>query len=65
MAQVDDLKQAVSEVKQAAEEEATRVDAIIAQLSNPNPDLSSAISDLNTVRDNLRGFHADTPTPTP
>ena len=62
--QMTQLQGAVAEVKQASDEEAVRVDAIIAALqvgAGDNPAVAQAIVDLGETAAKLRAFHADQP----
>jgi chorismate mutase len=62
--QMTQLQGAVAEVKQASDEEAVRVDAIIAALqagAGDNPVVAQAITDLAETAAKLRAFHADQP----
>ncbi len=62
--QLTDLQAAVADVKQASDEEAVRVDAIIAALqqgAGDSPVVAQAITDLTATAAALRAFHADQP----
>jgi chorismate mutase len=62
--QLTQLQGAVAEVKQASDEEAVRVDAIIAALqtgAGDNPVVAQAITDLSATAAKLRAYHADQP----
>ena len=62
--QLTQLQTAVADVKQASDDEATRVDAIIASLqaaAGDNPAVAQAITDLEGTAAKLRAFHADQP----
>lgn len=62
--QLTQLQTAVAEVKQATDDEAVRVDAIIAALQagpSDNPVVVQAIADLTETATKLRAFHADQP----
>jgi len=62
--QLTDLQTAVADVKQASDEEAVRVDKIIATLqqgAGDNPVVAQAITDLQATAATLRAFHADQP----
>ena len=67
MALDDQLKQlqaAVADVKQASDDEAVRVDKIIAALqqgAGDNPVVAQAVTDLQETAAALRAFHADQP----
>ena len=61
--QVTQLQTAVADVKQASDEEAVRVDKIIAALQSAGADdpvIAQAITDLGQTAAALRAFHADT-----
>ena len=63
--QLTQLQAAVADVKQASDEEAVRVDAIIAALkegAGDSPVVAQAITDLKETAAKLRVFHADQPT---
>jgi hypothetical protein len=62
--QLTQLQTAVADVKQASDEEAVRVDKIIAALqqgADDNPVVAQAITDLHVTAATLRAFHADQP----
>ena len=62
--QLTQLQTAVADVKQASDEEAVRVDKIIATLqqgAGDNPVVAQAITDLQATAATLRAFHADQP----
>ena len=67
MALEDQLKQlqgAVADVKQASDDEAVRVDKIIAALqaaAGDSPVVAQAVTDLQATAAALRAFHADQP----
>ena len=57
--QLAKLSEAVAEVKKDSDDEAIRVDRVIALLSQENPAISQAIADLQITAEKLRSFHAD------
>jgi formiminotetrahydrofolate cyclodeaminase len=62
--QVTQLQTAVADVKQASDDEAVRVDSIIAALqagASDNPAVAQAIVDLGETAAKLRAFHANQP----
>jgi hypothetical protein len=62
--QLTQLQTAVADVKQASDDEAVRVDMIIAALeqgAGDNPVVAQAITDLQGTAAALRAFHAEQP----
>jgi hypothetical protein len=62
--QLTQLQTAVADVKQASDDQAVRVDKIIAALQEgggDNPVVAQAVTDLKTTAAALRAYHADQP----
>ena len=62
--QITQLQAAVADVKKASDDEAVRVDSIIAALqagAGDNPVVAQAVADLTETAAKLRAFHADQP----